>query len=169
MRPQLRREAAVINSLLRLNRDTEKTAICHRKSPQSTVLWSSTYISNTTSLRGEGETELETMQTKVIKSIQHLLYKYDLSKQRFCSLETAQQRCHRGNKVMNGSGWRKTNSSLILPMQEQIKQSSEKAGSKQSKGRGSSHQTLLSCEMPCHRMLWTLAIYWETRQFQGMR
>lgn len=60
---------------------------------------------------------------------------------------------------MSGSGWGETNFSPFLPMQEQTKWSSEKAGSEQSKGGGSQHQTLVSCEMPCHWVLWTSAIY----------
>lgn len=69
-----------------------------------------------------------------------------------------------GNKVMSSSGWGKTNFSLFLAMQERIEWSSEKAaGSKQSTGGGSSHQTLVSCEMPCHRIRWMLAIYKESK------
>ena len=54
MRPELRSEAPVINSLLRANRDPKRTALGHRKSPQSTVLWSSMCISDASPLRGRG-------------------------------------------------------------------------------------------------------------------
>lgn len=53
MRPQLRKEAAVINSLLRLNGDPKRTALRCCERPQSTFLWSSTCISNASPLRGK--------------------------------------------------------------------------------------------------------------------